>query len=76
MAIFQDCITKFYPGTIKFRLAHNIKKYQKVQKKSFTYKTGFSFKDLTQNSKSSLTQLVTLNDLVDTLDIFTKRLIH
>ena len=46
MTILQDCITKFYIGTIILGWARNNKKYQKVEIKSFTYKTGFSFKDL------------------------------
>ena len=33
MAIFQDCITKFYIRTIKFGLDDNNKKYPKVEKK-------------------------------------------
>ena len=37
-----------------------------------TYQTGFNFKDLTQRSESPLLKLVTRNDLVDNLDLFTK----
>ena len=37
-----------------------------------TYQTGFNFKDLAQRSESPLLKLVTRNDLVDNLDLFTK----
>ena len=53
-----------------------IKKIPKIQKKSFIYKTVFSFKDLTQSSECPLIQLATLNDLVGTTDLFTKCSIH
>ena len=41
-----------------------------------TKKLASAFKDLTHTSKSPLILLVTLNDLVDTFDLFTKRSIH
>ena len=47
-----------------------------MQKKLFTYKTSFSFEDLVQSSESLLIEQVTLNDLVDRLDLFTKHSIH
>ena len=67
MAIFQD---------ISLERLTTIKNSKKSKKNQFTLKTGFSFKDLTQSSKSSLIQMVTLNDLVDRLDLFTKRSIN
>ena len=67
MAIFQDYIS-FIQGQLSLD--------KKMQKKSFTYKTTFSFKDLVQSSKSLLIEQVTLNDFVDRLDLFTKNSIH
>ena len=67
MAIFQDYIS-FIQGQLSLD--------KKMQKKSFTYKTTFSFEDLVQSSKSLLIEQVTLNDLVDRLDLFTKNSIH
>ena len=76
MATFQNCITKFHTRKFKFGYAHKNKKILKSRKKSFIYKTGFSFKYITQTGKSPIMQVVTLNAFVGTLDLFTKRSIH